>query len=153
MPNLVYPKQTLTDGVIDMLKRGTSKLVGDSQAPERGDLSDDDFYPYCIVYNIPGGSSSGGLGFGYEDTDIVYQVTSVGLTRQQADWLADRVRLTWCARAGVGFQVPFVSPSGWEVAGRIPQYGFSGGIDVEGEPPHQVFSAPERFLLQVTPVF
>lgn len=152
---LVYPRQLVTDAVIDMLVRGTSKAVGDHQAPERPDgMVDSDFYPYSIVYNIPGGSSDGGLGFGFEETDIIYQVTSVGLTRGQADWMADRCRLVWLARTSDGgFSVPIVSPDGWTVSGRMPEYGFSGGVDVEGEPPFQVFSAPERYILHVTPVF
>lgn len=150
---LVYPRQYFTDGVIDLLQRGTGKLVGDHTAPDRDGRDDSDYFPYAIVYNIPGGGSDGGLGFGYEETDVIYQVTSVGLTRAQADWMADRCRLTWLARSGPGFQVPFLSPDGWTVSGRMPEYGFSGGIDVEGDPPNRVFSAPERYVLHVTPVF
>lgn len=153
MPNLVYPRQLFTDGVIDLLQRGTGRPVGDHKAPDREGRDDDDFYPYCVVYNLPGGSSDGGLGFGYEDSTVIYQVTSVGLTRGQADWMADRVRLTWLARLGVAFQVPFLSPDGWAVSGRMPNYGFSGGIDSQGEPPNRVYNAPERFELHVTPVF
>lgn len=150
---MIHNRDDFTTGVVELLERGTAKQVGDHKAPVRP-VDDDDFYPYCIVYSIPGGRLSGSLANQHEDGELVFQVTSVGLTRRQAEWMADRVRQVWCARAVSGvFQVPFISPPGWHVSGRIVQDGLNGGVDTEGEPPTEVWSVPERFLLQVTPVF
>lgn len=147
------PREEFTNAVIDLLARGTGKLVGDAKAPPLPPgMPERDFWPYCIVYSIPGGSSSGSLADPFEDSGLVYQVTSVGRTRQQAEWMADRVRNVWLSRTTRGtFQVPLVSPQGWTAAGRIPQDGSGGGVDREGEPPNEVFSVPDRYILQVTP--
>lgn len=151
----IHNRDQITDGVIQLLERGTAKRVGDHKAPYRfPEDTEDEFYPYCIVYSVPGGSLYGSLANQHEDAELTFQVTSVGLTRSQAEWMADRVRNTWCLQqVGGAYQVPFQDPTGWHICSRIVQNGFVGAVDREGDPPTEVWSIPERFSLYVTPVF
>lgn len=74
--------RTHTDALIAALQ-AMGLEVGDAVAP-------DDTPPYVVVYAIPGGTASGTLARPDDDAELVYQVTCVGLTRQQAEWLADK---------------------------------------------------------------
>lgn len=142
----VPDRQLLTTALLTMLVSGTGKPVGDHKAP----LSTDP--PYCVLYSIPGGGFWGaGLVAPDADADFVYQVDSVGLKRNQAEWLADRVRRSMLARSASGaFQVTLTPPTGLKVADRLPDSG-PGGVQVSGIPPHEVFSVAERFVLRVVP--
>lgn len=46
---------------------------------------------FCVVYRIPGGESSGPLDAPNDDAELIYQVTCVGDTREQAEWVEDKV--------------------------------------------------------------
>ena len=142
----VPDRQFITNAVIALLVTGTGKAVGDPKAP----LSTAP--PYSVVFSIPGGGYWGAALVGPEaDADFVYQVDAVGLRRSQAEWMADRVRRTILARPSSGsFQVTLVPPTGWAVADRVPDGG-PGGVQVDGSPPHEVFSVAERFVLRVVP--
>lgn len=70
-----------TDGVIAALE-AAGLTVGDGEAEGAP--------PYVVVHSIPGGSAFGSLEEPHEDAELVYQVTCVGTTREQAEWLADR---------------------------------------------------------------
>ena len=79
----------------EMLKTGTGKPIGVGRSPVvEGDALKVPPVPYAIVYPIPGGGFSGSLAFPDEDANFEFQVTSVGLRLDQADWMADKVR--WC---------------------------------------------------------
>jgi hypothetical protein len=71
-----------TDAVIAALE-GLELAVGDAIAPDQDP-------PYVVVYPIPGGGSTGTLGAQHDDAILVYQVTCVGSSREQAEWLADK---------------------------------------------------------------
>lgn len=71
-----------TDGVIAALE-AANLTVGDGEAPSGSP-------PYAVVYPIPGGRAFGSLSEPHEDAELVYQVTCVGLTREQAEWVADK---------------------------------------------------------------
>jgi hypothetical protein len=58
--------------------------VGDGEAPS-GTAP-----PYVVVYPITGGQSRGVLSALHDDAELVYQVTCVGTTRLQAQWLEDK---------------------------------------------------------------
>ena len=142
----VPDRQLVTTALLSMLAAGTGKPVGDHKAP----LSTEP--PYCVLYSIPGGGYWGAALVGPEaDADFVYQVDSVGLKRNQTEWLADRVRRSMLARTSSGaFQVTINPPLGLKVADRVPDGG-PGGVQVDGDPPHEVFSVAERFVLRVVP--
>lgn len=71
-----------TDGVIAALE-AAGLTVGDGEAPSGSP-------PYVNVHAIPGGRAFGSLEEPHEDAELVYQVTCVGTTREQAEWLADK---------------------------------------------------------------
>jgi hypothetical protein len=59
-------------------------MVGDAEKPQGAVTK------YCVVYPIPGGSVSGSLGDPEGDAELVYQVTCVGRTREQAEWVVNK---------------------------------------------------------------
>lgn len=142
----VPDRQFITNNLLTMLAAGTGKQVGDHKAPAVP------VYPYSVLYVLPGGEYWGAPLIAPDaDVDMYYQVDSIGARRDQVEWLADRVRRTMLARTSGGvFQVSFTNPTGWKVADRVPEGG-PGGVQVEGSPPNEVFSIPERFALRVVP--
>jgi hypothetical protein len=60
--------------------------IGDGVAPRGipGDTKAELEPPYSVLYELPGGRFDGPLNDSQGDTTFVYQITSVGTTRQQA---------------------------------------------------------------------
>lgn len=139
-------RHSVTEMLLTLLRRGTGKQVGDYELPADAE------YPYAILYPIPGGGFDGPpLQSSESDALFTYQVTSVGLSRKQAEWMGDRVRATVVARSANGaFQVAHDDPDGLRIASRMVESG-AGGVDVQGDPPHRVYSVAERFSIRVTP--
>lgn len=144
----VPDRRLVTKGVLQMLA-AINWPVGDHTAPERVEGKG-----WLVVYSIPGGGYEYGSPLRSPDdtAQFTYQVDSVGLSREQAEWGADAVRRTFLARTGTGaFQVAFPNVlSGFKVIDRYPD-GTPGGVTPEGTPPNRVFSNPERFVICVTP--
>jgi hypothetical protein len=146
---LVVPTGEFTDGLIEMLETALAKPVGDHKLPTDARLD----IGYCIVHQIDGGEFDGPpLWAPEQEATLLFQVTSVAGLRGQAQWIADRVRLTLCSRQDPGgFQVPFPDPEGWEVNNREPE-GAPPGVTPEGtEPSLVVFNVHERYRLSVAP--
>lgn len=121
-----------TDAVIDMLE-GLSLTVGDGEAPKDADP------PYLTVYAISGGSRRGPLARPSDDADLIYQVSCTGVSRQQAEWLADR------AQALLG---------GLDVPGRrILHISLEshGGVQRDDDIDPPVFTSTPRFRIISTP--
>lgn len=79
-----------TDAVITALE-DAGLTVGDGEAPaDAGRQADGSFDHYVVVYSIPGGARSGTLEAPFEDGDLIFQVTCVGESRRQAEWLVDK---------------------------------------------------------------
>lgn len=120
-----------TDAVIARLQ-ALGLSVGDAQAPVG-------VPPYVVVYPITGGSSSGVLGAPDDDAELVVQVTCVGVSRKQAQWLEDKA---------MGLL------TGFSVAGRsiarvdVENYGGTFRDDTKSPP---LYSAVPRFRLYSTP--
>lgn len=135
-------RRGVTDAFLALLRTGTSKPVGDHALP---DHTPDQ--PFAVVYSLPGGGFDGPPLTNPEDSsEFVYQVTSVGVTRQQAEWMADAIRRTVLARSSSGaFQVAIVSPTGVAICGRMGEA--PGGVEEEGN----LFSVAERFRLVAVP--
>lgn len=136
----------LTTSFISMLSIATSRSVGDGEGPIGANINQG----YYVVYGIPISGDWETLSAPLLDADLVYQVTSVGKTREHCEWLADRARLTVIGRSGVGFQVPLNPPAGVSVINRRPESGLPGTPVPEGTPPNQRWSVAERFLLSIT---
>lgn len=138
-------RRPLTDALISALGTGTGRPVGDHQSPPSP------VAPYCIVYASDGAELSGpALWHPEEDGAFPFLIRSVGLRRDQAEWMADRVRLTILGRSGKPFQIAIAAPLGWTICDRLSGSGPSVPVP-EGIPPNQVWNVSEHYVLKVTP--
>jgi hypothetical protein len=128
-------REPLTTALAEALAAATGYLVGVGRAPEG--VPDTD--PYGVVYPIGGGGFDN-VAWGNVDAVWVYQVTSVGHTHDQAQWMADRVE-----RALLGTEPPAVAVVGLAVMGVDKDT--HGGVDAEGS----LWSIPDRYAFSVTP--
>lgn len=121
-----------TDGVIAALE-SVGLVVGDAVAPS-GDP------PYVVVYSISAAGWTGTLGALHDDGSLVFQVTCVGRSRDQAEWLADKVILTVLG--------------GITVTSRsIPNIALdlSGGVARDDGQTPPLWTAAPRFRIATTP--
>lgn len=128
LPNV----RTHTDAVITALE-DFDLTVGDARAP------DGHAPPYVVVYPIPGGRTSGTLDEPDADAELIYQVTCIGSTREQAQWLVDKV---------LGLLDTF------DVADRyIPRVALEehAGIQRDDQQTPPVFMAAPKFRVFTTP--
>ncbi len=124
---------------------GTTSLpIGDHTAP-----AETAGKPWAVLYSIPGGAyGDDNLAAVETGTDLLYQVTSVGRRRDQAEWMADLIRAKVIGRTLGGFIATWPAMTGLSVADR-QMWGGVGGVEPSGEAPHQVWSVAERFLIRV----
>lgn len=135
----ILPDRKITDALITMLETATGKQIGDARAPEPT-TDDTPDYPYAVLVSLGRTQSSGSIAAPHSDVSIMYQVTSVGENRDQADWMADKVREAILGRNSTGF-TNALSGSGWRCTFREPS--MDGGL-IEGG---QLMNRPERFIL------
>lgn len=127
-----------TDAVIAALVAG-GLLVGDGTAPQDGGRQEDgSFVQYVVVYRIPGGSRSGNLDDPYGDAEFIYQVTCVGSSRRQAEWLADKAEVLLAGVTVTGRQIS-VAPHG------------NPGEAREDDVTPSIFYMTPRYRLRTTP--
>lgn len=119
-----------TDAVITTLE-AAGLTVGDGDA---SGLT----APYAVVYTIDP-NYYGTLDNPYENADIVYQVTCVGKTREQAEWVQDKAMVLLD-----GFEV-----DGRHIAHVRPDGGPGVRPDRDVTPP--VFFSTPRFTVKTTP--
>lgn len=138
---MIQARGPITAWFIQLLVNGTGKLIGDHKAPANSSV------PYGVVYAIDGGEEWGALNRPESDAVMPFQVTSVGARRDQAEWMADRVRMTVLHRDVNGlFLVQLAPPAGTVIQDRRPQGG-RGSIDKNGD----VHEVAERFEICVGP--
>ena len=117
--------------------------VGRGEKPTAGGWQDDCttvFTPYVIVYSL-GGELDGAIDYGAEDGTIRYQLSSVGATAEQAEWVADAARLALLAAT--------VSVSGRRL-GHVDFDDLGGTVrDDRQQPP--LWQVAERFAVMTTP--
>ena len=135
-------RRPVTEALVAFLATATGKPVGRATAPLGVDGTPA-APPFAVVYPLPGGDTWGPV---YDAPDagaqLPYQVTSVGLRADQAEWLADKVRQAMLGRTN-GALTPLVV-SGVTVLDRsITGY---GGAVVDGD----VVSVPDSYLVHVT---
>lgn len=83
------PRSQVTDALLAVL-RDTGVAVGDGETPDGYPKANQ---PHGILYGIPGGTFDGApMGDRQSDVSAVYQVTSFGWQRDQAEQVADRLR-------------------------------------------------------------
>lgn len=83
----VATSRPLTTALLAALRAAHSR-VGDAAAPS--DLT----LPYAVLYPFGVGPLSGPVSDSHADADSTVQLTCIGSTREQAEWLADKLRPT-----------------------------------------------------------
>lgn len=66
--------------------------IGDSHAPRIPGTKTEIDPPYAVLYDLSGGDFGGSLRDNQEDVILIYQITSVGATAQQARVVRDLTR-------------------------------------------------------------
>ena len=121
-----------TDAVLTALE-ALGLEVGDAVAPNADP-------PYVVVYPIPGGGSTGTLAAQHDDAILVYQVTCVGNSREQAEWLADKA---------LELLQGDLSVSGRRVCNV--DLDMHGGVQRDDQVTPPIFSSMPRFRIITTP--
>lgn len=117
--------------------------VGDHKAPVEAAGQ-----PWVSAYAIPGGELLDGNLAGVEHAvDLVYQATSAGRRRDQAEWAADLVRSVML-RNQAGTFVAWPSMPGTLTVVDRQLLGGVGGVSFT-DPPHEVFTVVDRYLIRV----
>jgi hypothetical protein len=111
--------------------------VGDGVAPG-GDTPPE---KYVVVYPLPGGSREGTLAGPWDDAELVYQLTCVGITRLQAEWVRDKAE----AAMLTGLTV-----TGRNIALVRPDEGDSGTYRDDTQTPPLYYATP-RYRIYTTP--
>lgn len=126
-----------TAAVVAALDAVAGLVVGRGEMPTLAAGADK---KYCVVYSIPGGRLSGSLEDAEEDGELVYQVTCVGETNDQAEWVVDKVM---ALLDGIG-------PVQGRVIPRVALESMPGVFRDESiDPP--LFVATPRFRIFTTP--
>jgi hypothetical protein len=107
------PRREVTRVLAATLTTVTTRTfsVADVPTPAPGQLTQTP--PYGIVYPINDGQYLGGLGAPENCAEFAFQVTSVGATSDQCEWLSDRVRGVILGRNADGAydtDIPLTSP-------------------------------------------
>lgn len=90
MPRTTVLLEDHTEAILALL-RSTTLEVGDGVAPRNVDKSEID-PPFATLYPLIGGTFDGPLSDSQADISLMYQVTAVGQTRQQAQVILDIIR-------------------------------------------------------------
>lgn len=110
-------RSPVIDALIAALTAGTGRAVGDAAAP--GDPAGVLDYPYLVVHAIPGGDArKGSFAWPHDSGDVLIQVDSVGLRRDQTVALADRARAVIVGQQATGAYSHAITPSAGTVIGR-----------------------------------
>jgi hypothetical protein len=142
----VYQASPTTDAVIAALETA-GLLVGDGEKPVGGGWEDapreSDFVPYVVVYSLLGGTTDGTIADPDDDAWPVFQLTSVGGTRGQAEWIGDVAR-------SVMLSGSLVKVIGTRRCLRVLIDVLGGAQRDDSEQP-AIFYVPERYRLSTTP--
>jgi hypothetical protein len=123
----------------------TIAVVGDAYKPGvtgwQGEPGHSQFAPYMIVYPL-GGGFDGTIGDPDDDASLQWQVTCVGETREQAEWVTDLAiaALVGQPLAIAGRYVP-----------RVELDDAAGGVRPDDSVQPPVFIATPRFTAWSTP--
>jgi len=89
-------RRPLTELLLDTLRAGNGKPVGDGEAPHNAGWSDDPdspaavFTPYVVLAALPGSRSQGTFADPQDTWLVPYKLVAVGVSREQCDWMADK---------------------------------------------------------------
>lgn len=137
------PRGFVATAFRELVERGTKH-----PCYEAGKTPPEAPYPFTVVTVVSGGGEwAPSLADDYSTCEVVLQVTSSGVRGDQAELLADRVRLTVLARGTSGYQVPMEDPEDVRVVRRESR-GYDGCEPV-GNEPRVVHNAVETFALLI----
>lgn len=141
---VLHPSRQTTDAIFALLVSANVK-IGDGDTPAgagwQGPADASPFNGYGILYPIAGGMSDGDLARPDSDADLIYQVSTWGASRAQADAVLDKVNtvlLTW----------PILIPGRVVRSVRVDIYGGCRREDT-GEP--ALYMAFNRYRVLTTP--
>lgn len=115
--------------------------VGDGVAPRNADKSEID-PPYAVLHSIPGGRFDGPLSDSQADVTLLYQITSVGETRQQAQVIIDVCRAL--------MKKDNVTVTGRKVR-DLKHSTPNAGVVADHDLPNPLFYGYDRYVLDTTP--
>lgn len=144
----VILENDVTDAVVALMRAQlpTEIEAYDHFAPREGRV-----FPYVIVYRIQGGDSYGPpLWDPNADLNLVYQIDAVGERRDQAEFVGSLVAQIMIGTSNGSPLYQLNLPPEISECGRL-RHDVPGGVDVEGDPPHEVFTLPGRYEVCVTP--
>ena len=90
MARTVISTEDHTDAILTLLQT-TTLTIGDGVMP-RGVNKEEADPPFAVLYPMVGGEFDGPLPDSQADVHLMYQVTAVGETRQQAQVIVDIIR-------------------------------------------------------------
>lgn len=140
MPRTVVLLEDHFKAIKDSLDLSTVP-IGDGTAP-RGPGKAELDPPYAVLYLIVGGSMDGPLNDTQADVNLIFQITAVGTTRQQALVVLDITRTR--------MQKEFLTIPGRKVRDLRLNLPASGMIR-DDDLPNPLFYAYDRYELDTTP--
>lgn len=154
--------QLLTNAVLNLYRVGInlSATVGPAGVYDNSgggpkvhdhDVPPNTTLPYVCLYQIPGGSYSGPPLWDPEaDLTAIFQVDAVGTRRDQAQWLADKVKNVTLGRVAGQLQYPLSPPAGWRECARLAA-DTPPGVIRSTDARNPLYSVPQRFAVAITP--
>ncbi|RGD59414.1 hypothetical protein DR950_17885 [Kitasatospora xanthocidica] len=128
----------------DAIAAATGRSCGYGAPPTTADKPSGNAIPYTVLYPLGGTTSGPPFGDQAGDGRLLYQVTSVASTGEQAEWMADKVRAAVLGTSPKGGFATSISPAGHTVVGR--EIDKEDGQSVA----NGVYSYISRYLLHVT---
>lgn len=104
---------------------------------------------WVVVSSIAGGNAIATMSSSAGILDTVVQISSYGVSRVQAQGIADVVADAMIDRTGSDWTMPMVGV-GFTIAHRALYFDMRMGILDSGQAPDLYFVAPDRFILTVT---
>ena len=142
--SLLHRNSDVTAAIIYRLT-SAGLVVGDNEAPDNGGWQGDPgistFVPYVDVHPSPGGPIDGTMAAPSADAFPDYQITSVGVSRAQAELVGDEVREAM-------FQGPLNVPGRAVIQLRLDMLG--GAVRDDTVQP-AVFFVSDRYRLTTVP--
>ncbi|WP_157878037.1 hypothetical protein [Streptomyces torulosus] len=127
------------------LAAATGRSCGYGTAPTASSTPTGATVPYNVLYSLGITTSGPPLGDGDADARVLLQVTSVGSTAEQVEWMADKARAALLTRSS-GTYAHAITITGYAVIDR--ELDKEEGISVSSG----VYSYVQRYVLTVTPL-
>lgn len=141
MPRTTVLLEDHTTAILTALQTSTI-TIGDGEAPRTPDKSEIN-PPYAVLYPIPGGLFDGPLSDTQADISLIYQITAVGKTRQQAQVILDICRAIMMDKSNISIPGRLVR----SVTLITPHSGTIRDDDL----PNPLFYGYDRYEVDTTP--